>query len=288
MSRGHSLPGMGAEPTRSGDDRHGAPSEASFRGHAPRSLECGTESDRTASRSRGWKTGRCWTVLSARRRPASSLGGRCRHTSSAASRTTRRRSPTRVYNEQADPETGVLLTTTLEPGVTFAERLAAARPERAEPGLEPGDDPGLRPRQRHADGQPGRARSRCSWIAAPGFATLDAGAVSNSTPAATLQPGNVSDPSLLASTPDANTTDPFIQEEAAALSYDPTQIFNFLHDPDRLQLLPRLGARRTGHALVERGQRARRRQPGRGPDAPSGIPAQYAQGTLVAEPGPAR
>ena len=24
-----------------------------------------------------------------------------------------------VYNEQADPETGVLLTTTLEPGVTF-------------------------------------------------------------------------------------------------------------------------------------------------------------------------
>ena len=58
---------------------------------------------------------------------------------------------------------------------------------------------------------------------------LDAGAVSATTPAATLQPGNVSDPSLLASTVDADTNDPFIQEEAAALDYDPTQIFNFLH-----------------------------------------------------------
>ena len=34
---------------------------------------------------------------------------------------------------------------------------------------------------------------------------------------------------LLASTADASTTDPYIQEEAAKLSYDPTQIFNFLH-----------------------------------------------------------
>ncbi|HKI19097.1 MAG TPA: transglutaminase family protein, partial [Isosphaeraceae bacterium] len=61
------------------------------------------------------------------------------------------------------------------------------------------------------------------------YATLDAGAVSATTPAATLRAGNVSDPSLLASTPDANTTDPYVQEEAAALDYDPTQIFNFLH-----------------------------------------------------------
>ena len=61
------------------------------------------------------------------------------------------------------------------------------------------------------------------------FATLDAGAVSNTTPAVSLRTGNLSDPGLLASTPDANTTDPFIQEEAAKLDYDPTQIFNFLH-----------------------------------------------------------
>ena len=58
---------------------------------------------------------------------------------------------------------------------------------------------------------------------------LDAGAVSATTPAATVQPGIVSDPSLLAATLDADTNDPFIQEEAAALNYDPTQIFSFLH-----------------------------------------------------------
>ena len=56
-----------------------------------------------------------------------------------------------VYNEQADPETGVLLTTTLRTGRDVRQRLATARPERPEPGLEPGDDPRVRPRQRHAD-----------------------------------------------------------------------------------------------------------------------------------------
>ncbi|HEV3344414.1 MAG TPA: DUF4214 domain-containing protein [Pirellulales bacterium] len=33
---------------------------------------------------------------------------------------------------------------------------------------------------------------------------------------------------LLASTPDANTADPYVQEKAAELNYDPTQIYNFL------------------------------------------------------------
>src|SRR5262249_60866500 len=64
---------------------------------------------------------------------------------------------------------------------------------------------------------------------AQAFATLDAGAVSNSTPAATLRQGSV-DPSLLASTPDANTTDPFVQEKAAELNYDPQRIFDYLHN----------------------------------------------------------
>ena len=41
---------------------------------------------------------------------------------------------------------------------------------------------------------------------------------------------------------------------------------------DRLRLVRRLAPRRAGHALVERGQRARRRQPGRGPDARLGHP----------------
>ena len=103
---------------------------------------------------------------------------------------------------------------------------------------------------------------------------------SASTPAATLQPGNVSDPSLLASTPDANTTDPFIQEEAAKLNYDPTQIFNFLHTQVGYNsyLGSVRGARGTlwsnaGNALdvASLGVALMRT---------SGIPAQYAQGTL--------
>ncbi len=49
-----------------------------------------------------------------------------------------------VYNESADSETGVLLTDTLAPGVTLVERLAAARSEWPESGLELGHDRGGR------------------------------------------------------------------------------------------------------------------------------------------------
>ncbi len=132
-----------------------------------------------------------------------------------------------VYNEQSDPETGVLLATTLQPGVTVA----------------------------NASSQPNQSGQNLTWslgtinafdsasvtvtVNLPGSSTLqldagahavamlDGNAVSNTTSAATLSPGNP-DPSLLASTTDADTTDPFIKEEAAALKYDPSQIFNFL------------------------------------------------------------
>ena len=109
------------------------------------------------------------------------------------------------------------------------ERLAATRHERSGPGLEPGHDRRVRPRQRHAQRHARQPDPDATRLGAQAFATLDAGALSAATPAATLRAGNVSDPSLLASTPDANTTDPFIQEEAAKLAYDPQQIFNFLH-----------------------------------------------------------
>ncbi len=56
--------------------------------------------------------------------------------------------------------------------------------------------------------------------------------------------------------------------------------------PDRLQLVPGLGPRRAGNALVERRQRARRRQPGRGPDARLGHPGAVRLGHAVAERGP--
>ena len=99
------------------------------------------------------------------------------------------------------------------------------------------------------------------------FAMLDGDAVSATTPAATLQPGNVSEPSLLASTVDADTNDPYIQEQAAALAYDPNRIFNFLHTEIGYNSYSGLGPRCAGDALVERGQLARRRQPGCGFDA---------------------
>ena len=90
----------------------------------------------------------------------------------------------------------------------------------------------------------------------------------------------VVDPSLLASTPDANTTDPFIQEEAAKLDYDPQQIFDFLHTQIGYNSYTGSvrGARGTlwssaGNALdvASLGVALMRA---------SGIPAQYAQGTL--------
>ncbi len=56
------------------------------------------------------------------------------------------------------------------------------------------------------------------------YATLDAGAVS--TPAATLQPEHLLDPSP-AFMPHATRPIRSFQEEAAALNYDRTEIFNF-------------------------------------------------------------
>src|SRR5262249_28109339 len=134
-----------------------------------------------------------------------------------------------VYNEQADPETGVLVTDTLAPGVTLAS--ASQPPDQSGQNLawSLGTIQGYdRASVSMTVNLPGSSTLQLD-AGAKAYAMLDAGAVSASTPAATLQPGNVSDPSLLASTVDADTNDPFIQEEAAALDYDPTQFFNFLH-----------------------------------------------------------
>src|SRR5262249_17934937 len=134
-----------------------------------------------------------------------------------------------VYNEQADPETGVLLTDTLAPGVTMAS--ASQQPDQSGQNLawSLGTIQGYdRASVRITVNLPSSNTLQLD-TGASAYAMLDAGAVSASTPAAVLRPGNVSDPSLLASTVDANTNDPFIQEEAAKLSYDPKQIFNFLH-----------------------------------------------------------
>ena len=184
-----------------------------------------------------------------------------------------------VYNETSDPETGVLLTTTLEPGVSFQS--ASIQPD------ESGQNVAWSLGTIAADDRASVTLNVALASPVPlqldsgaqAFATVDAGAVSNSTPAATLRPGNV-DPSLLASTPDANTTDPFIQEEAAKLAYDPQQIFDFLHTQIGYESYTGSvrGARGTlwssaGNALdvASLGVALMRA---------SGIPAQYAQGTL--------
>jgi uncharacterized membrane protein len=184
-----------------------------------------------------------------------------------------------VYNEQADPVTGVLLTDTLQPGVTVQS--ASAQPDQNGQSLawSLGTIHGFdRASVTLTVNLPSSVPLQLD-SGAQAFATLNAGAVSNSTPAATLRQGSV-DPSLLASTPDANTTDPFIQEEAAKLNYDPQQIFRFLHEDVGYNAYAGSvrGARGTlwsgaGNALdvANLGVALMRA---------SGVPAQYEQGTL--------
>ncbi len=166
----------------------------------------------------------------------------------------------------------MLLTTTLQPGVTFASA------------SQPPDQSGqnLAWSLGTIDGFDRASVTLTVTLASPtptqldggaqAFATLDAGAGRRRHAGGDAPRDGHPDPSLLASTPDANTTDPFIQEEAAKLGYDPTADLQLPAHADRLQLVHRLGPRRAGHALVERGQCARRRQPGRGPDARLGHP----------------
>jgi len=206
-----------------------------------------------------------------------------------------------AYNEQANAETGVLITSTLQPGATFVTSTVTLD--------------GVTTTQ-----LPDQSGQNLAWSLAPingydrenvavtvklasvsamqldtgahVYASLNAGTVSNTTPAATLQPGNPpvdangisllappldpTDP--LAAGTDAN--DPFIQEEAAKLSYDPTQIFDFLHTQVGYNSYTGSlrGARGTlwshaGNALdvANLGVALMRA---------SGIPAQYVSGTL--------
>ena len=194
-----------------------------------------------------------------------------------------------VYNEQADPETGVLLTTTLKPGVTFLSS-SVTLDGTTTTQLPDQSGQNLAWSLGTIQGFDRESVAVTVSLAAPiplqldagasAYATLDAGLVSASTPAAALFAGTVPDPSLLASTPDANTTDPFIQEEAAALDYNPQNIFDFLHDDIGYNsyLGSVRGARGTlwsnaGNALdvASLGVALMRA---------SGIPAQYVQGTL--------
>jgi uncharacterized repeat protein (TIGR01451 family) len=192
-----------------------------------------------------------------------------------------------VYNDQGDDVTGVLLTDTLQSGVTFQNAT-----------LLPEQDLAVLPDQ---SGQnlawslgtiPAFSRVSVSFTVslsnsvplqldsgATAFGTLDGGSTTDSAPAATLRAGTV-DSSLLASTPDANTSDPYVQEQAAKLDYDPQRIFDFLQaDIGYNSYIGSVrGARGTlwssaGNSLdvASLGVALMRA---------SGIPAQYANGTL--------
>jgi hypothetical protein len=185
-----------------------------------------------------------------------------------------------VYNQTPDAVSGVLLTDALQPGVTFQG--ASQLPDQSGQDLAWS----LGTIQGHDRASVTLTVELANPIplqldtGAQAFGMLNAGAVSNATPAAVLRPGSV-DPSLLASTPDANTTDPFVQEKAAELHYDPQQIFNFLQTEIGYNSYSGSlrGARGTlwssaGNALDETSL-------GVALLRASGVPAQYAEGTLA-------
>ena len=114
---------------------------------------------------------------------------------------------------------------------------------------------------------------------AQAFATLNAGPLSNSTPAAMLTQGSV-DPNLLASTPDANTTDPYIQQEAAVLDYNAQNIFNFLHNDVGYNSYTGSLRGARGTLWSDAGNALDVASLGVALLRASGIPAQYVEGTL--------
>src|SRR5262245_7023668 len=184
-----------------------------------------------------------------------------------------------VYNEQANPISGVLLTDTLQTGVTF--KSASALPDRN--GQELAWSLGTLDPFGRASVQLTVALDSSVPLqldsGARAFATLNAGMVSDDAPAAVLRTDAIP-AELLASTPDANTTDPFIQEKAAELDYDPQRIIDFLQDEVGYESYTGSlrGARGTlwssaGNALDEASL-------GVALMRASGIPARYAHGTL--------
>ncbi len=184
-----------------------------------------------------------------------------------------------VYNEQANDETGVLLTDNLQPGITVASASQAFDQSGQSLVFSLGTIPGFNRASVSITLNLPKSTPTQLDDGARVYATLNANAVSNSTPAAVLSTGTV-DATLLASTPDANTNDPYIQEQAAKLKYDPTQIFNFLHTQVGYNSYygSMRGARGTlwsaaGNALdvASLGVALMRA---------SGIPAQYVAGTL--------
>jgi hypothetical protein len=184
-----------------------------------------------------------------------------------------------VYNQQSSDVSGTLLTTTLQPGVTFESATQLPDLNGQDLAWSLGTIPAF-----------GRASVEVTVVLATtiplqvdggahAFGTVNAVAVTDAAPAAKLRTDVIA-PELLASTPDANTTDPFIQAVAAKYDYDPNQFFQFLtQDIGYESYVGSLrGARGTlwssaGNSLDEASL-------GIALMRSSGIPARYVQGTL--------
>jgi hypothetical protein len=191
-----------------------------------------------------------------------------------------------VYNQAADPISGVLLTDTLESGVIFAG--ASQLPDQNGQQLawsldtiQPYDRASVTLTVTLGAGllTPPPTSPVQLDTGASAYGTLDAGMVTWTTAPATLRTTAIA-ADLLASTPDANTTDPYVQEKAAELNYDPTQIYSFLHTQIGYNSYvgSLRGARGTlwssaGNSLDDASLAVALMRA-------SGIPAQYEQGTL--------
>lgn len=185
-----------------------------------------------------------------------------------------------VYNQEAEDVSGVLLTSTLQPGVSFTT--ASQPPDQN--GEELAWSLGTIPAYGRASVELTVHLANNSVLTiddgAEAFSTLKARASSDAAPAAVLKSTPLP-AALLASTIDANTTDPFIQEQAARLDYDPQRIIDFLQDDVGYESYvgSLRGARGTlwssaGNALDEASL-------GVALFRASGIPAQYVGGTLT-------
>ena len=184
-----------------------------------------------------------------------------------------------VYNQAADPITGVLLTDTLASGVTFTS--ASQLPDQNGQHLawslgtiQPYDRASVTLSVSLANPIPTTLDT-----GANAYGTLDAGMVSWTTAPATLRATAIA-ANLLASTPDANTTDPYMQEKAAELNYDPNEIYTFLQT--QIGYNSYVGSLRGARGTLwsSAGNSLDDASLGVALMRASGIPAQYVQGTL--------
>jgi uncharacterized repeat protein (TIGR01451 family) len=184
-----------------------------------------------------------------------------------------------VFNQAAAPLTGVLLTDTLESGVTFSS--ASQSPAQSGQQLtwslgtiQPYDRASVTLTVSLASPIPTQLDAGAS-----AYGTLDAGTVSWTTAPATLRAAAVA-ANLLASTPDANATDPYVQEKAAELNYDPAQIYRFLQAQIGYNSYSGSVRGARGTLWSSAGNSLDDASLGVALMRASGIPAQYEEGTL--------